>query len=399
MKKFLVVLLILVVAGGVFAQELKLSGLLNSGLQLNVFDGDTKQQSTVGAYAYDAGQNGYRFRLNGAFTMGNMGVNFRFQSQGGTSNQAANIAFAYGYVNLFDGMINLNGGVIDNGTYNSMGDWDSDGGEGTGALINIRPIKDLSIGLGIYADAKGTAAPATAWDVMKFTGNVAFTMPDLFKLTAVYAMDNLQSYTPPGGSSVTVKDYKQISAGLSILAVKNLKFIIEGAGRFYEVPTGQKYTPGMVVETISYKIDKLDFGIIGYEYFNGRPFWSDNPDKKNPAWNDAFTAATTAGVHDISFGFTVEPWISYTINGNIVPKLAFKYGMDNLDRDGTQLDMTLTEMRIKPSIRFNLPMSSWIELAYEFYYVTASGKTTTGASIADFSRNLNRVYVDFVWKF
>jgi hypothetical protein len=45
------------------------------------------------------------------------------------------------------------GGFVDDGTFNSMGDIDGDAGEGLGALLTVAPIDGLTVGLGIYPKA------------------------------------------------------------------------------------------------------------------------------------------------------------------------------------------------------------------------------------------------------
>jgi hypothetical protein len=124
MKKIAGFLVIFAAVGGLFAQELKFDGYLNSGLGFVVTDQQTEDPDDsskskavdpyLTAYGADAGAPGYRFRLNGAYTNAdsNVGARFRFQSQSATLvtpdtdlGLSFAIPYAYGWVKLLDGVI------------------------------------------------------------------------------------------------------------------------------------------------------------------------------------------------------------------------------------------------------------------------------------------------------
>jgi hypothetical protein len=128
MKKFLTGLVVLVMAGGLFAQELKFDGYVNSGLGLIITDQkvtdpkDTTKSKSIDpfltAFGVDSWQYGYRF-----------------QSQATTDNFFS-IPFAYVWTKFLDGVI-----TVDDGTWNSGGFiLTDDQGEGLGALVKISLI-------------------------------------------------------------------------------------------------------------------------------------------------------------------------------------------------------------------------------------------------------------------
>jgi hypothetical protein len=82
--------LLLITTGVMYAQELKFDGYINSGVGVVVNNKDNSDPYFK-AFGVDSEQNGYRFRLNGAYTneAKNAGIRFRFQSQANLSAQGA----------------------------------------------------------------------------------------------------------------------------------------------------------------------------------------------------------------------------------------------------------------------------------------------------------------------
>jgi hypothetical protein len=197
MKKCLAVLLALVVAGGVFAQEFKFTGFVNGGIGLrasNAEDNPTtpgydESKAIFIPYAVE-GPNALRVELNGAYTNADKiaGANFRLRWNGSSSGVTDAFEFGYAWVKAFD-MLTLYGGKVDNGTFNSMAAYDGDQGEGFGAL-SIFSLKDvgLDLGLGIYSGGThydaSTSPQGSGMDFenTKFTFNAALTVPDLIKV-------------------------------------------------------------------------------------------------------------------------------------------------------------------------------------------------------------------------
>jgi hypothetical protein len=142
MKKALVILLILATAGGIFAQDLKLSGKLWSGINwTKASDG----RHTIGINN-DDGPYPARFDLDGKFTLDNYGVTFRFRNDNFTELSNIQIHQAYLWANFLQDMVTFEFGKIDDGAWTSMGDKDWNMAGGGGARVQIKPITGLNVG-------------------------------------------------------------------------------------------------------------------------------------------------------------------------------------------------------------------------------------------------------------
>jgi hypothetical protein len=161
MKKALLVLLLLAVAGGLFAQE----GLtFSSGVQAN--------------YRIRGQEDAYG---RGTWTTGSMGTAFYafiavdYENADGTkggsieldsgdnllSDSAVYVGTAYGWFTMFDGILKINGGNWAEGEFNE-GYWAAPlwGGGAYGLAAYVYPIENLSVGAGIMNEnIFGASAP------------------------------------------------------------------------------------------------------------------------------------------------------------------------------------------------------------------------------------------------
>jgi hypothetical protein len=253
MKKALVVLLILAVAGGAFAQ-LKFTGEVKTGLGL-VYD-NVNETAYLQAFSRDAEQP-FRFRLHGEYANqgDTAGLKFRIQQEA----TGPSINYAFGYINAFSNMLTLQGGKIDDGTFNSGGGiLDADAGEGVGTNLLVRPIDNLIIGGGAYAaDSLGSTPPVGGYSKSgygRYTAGLSFTAPDLVKVVTSFRTKNYVS-----GSLQS----NQVIAGINILALSDmgLKLVLEG--RFTNLGEDNKVAPMNVdgFATIGYTADALSLGL------------------------------------------------------------------------------------------------------------------------------------------
>jgi hypothetical protein len=420
MKKALVALLILAIAGGAFAQELKFTGYVNTGVA--VLGGEDVPYSDDGitSYARDAGRAGTRFQLNGAYTNGDFGFNFRLRAQGqGTANNSLFVHYAYGYATLFD-TVKLFAGDINNGSWETQGDWGDDQGEGVGALLQIVAIENLNAGVGIYWTGLTGSSSTTVFSgstsasgiqygtaaqlgsvvdshyLTKVTFGGAYTMPDLFGIQTAWAVGRNKD-----GEKYAINSG---DIGISVLAVPKLtaefEFVLTGIGNDKEnipstdvadallendgvtltgsqaviMPTAPAY---MFVQSLGYEInDQLNVGLIAYEYLSTAEFNNTKYDK---------------------LSFSATPWVSYKINEMFTPKLTFTYSQ-HLDPDfvgdfddwtPTYLDDKTAMMEIVPSILWNVAPNATIDIGVGYYF----GK------YRDDSQSAYKFYTDFLWKF
>lgn len=180
---------------GIFAQELSFDGVVAAGLGWYFADDDVTFKTVDIPYEASAGI----FRLNAALdnTEKTAGVRFRLEARPGSFNGLYPIArYFYGYTNLFNNVVVIKGGMVDDGTFatagNIIGD---DAGEGLGGLVVLSPLSMLKLGFGAYIGPRnndtirnvkavndGSLDPGDA----RYTANVAFTLSDVFDFTLAY---------------------------------------------------------------------------------------------------------------------------------------------------------------------------------------------------------------------
>jgi hypothetical protein len=331
MKKALVVLLILAVAGGLFAQ-VKFTGEVKTGLGL-VYDTAYKT-AYLEAFGRDAEQP-LQFRLNGAVTneAGTAGAKFRVQQRfANATSEAApaeyaglTVPFAYGYLNAFGTLLTLQGGLVDDGTFNSGGGiLDSDSGEGVGANALVKPIDNLVIGAGAYAAkdfggiyTKGDEEKYSKSGDAKYTAGVSFTAPGLVKFVTSFR---------------TKSDWESNQAilGINVLALSDLGLKLVLEGRFTDIGEDAKTSSPMDVDgflTVGYTKAPLSLGLNAAFYKTGinKPSTSTIPDEPIIAF-----------------------WLygSYAVSESIIPRLDAVFMLNSYD-DSTKTDGTQSKWHYK----------------------------------------------------
>jgi hypothetical protein len=156
MKKLLVVLLILSVAGGMFAADVgdgfTITGEVKSGF--GVFsqdDGndDNGDDTYIQAWNNDAG-NAFRFRVNLGWAGDVGGTKFRLQARDDQEGAYVTLPKAFGWVNLLDKKIVIWGGHGVDNLYGTGGIVDDNvDGEADLVRLEVRPIDGLSLSFGV----------------------------------------------------------------------------------------------------------------------------------------------------------------------------------------------------------------------------------------------------------
>jgi hypothetical protein len=396
MKRIIAFLLVLAAGTALSAQELKWGGYFNSGL--GVVGTDSGPSLGIRAFGNDAQVNGFRLRLDAAYTNAdaNAGANVRLQAQNTVNNAGSNPAtalgyfslpYAYGWVKFLNDIVTIKGGIVDDGTWNSagylLGYNGGDQGEGLGALLRISPVTGLDLGFGAYvisllggAANNFLARPSfdskVDIDDVKYTFNLGFTVPKLLKVVASFRPE---SVTGNAASSRAI-------IGVSILAVPGLTAILEG-----ELDKLQNFSDAGIIniyETLGYKIGSLGFGLNAAEYLSR--------------------------VTGDDLGLQIAPWVDYAL-GSIVPRLDVVYfigGGLTVTSGGsygrltgfpppaqksatvttTQYDTDYTVLSFRPSVKFNVG-SAFVELGDAVYLVNTPATDSIW----------NVFYVDFKWSF
>ena len=193
MKKALIVLLILAVAGGLFAQGWTFSGYMNGGLGIQ-FDSKHDPTTYVSSSNAQVGDGGrLHFISNYVNPNKNAGIYLRLRADGkatGGSNNGSSIFSpgvnsAFAWVTALDGMIWVAGGKFDNaggpqGNFTTMDRmYAYTHGEGTGIYTIVKPIDVLEVGV---AGFRGNNA--SMYKNTMVLGNVAVTVPNTVKILA-----------------------------------------------------------------------------------------------------------------------------------------------------------------------------------------------------------------------
>ncbi|MDR2095846.1 MAG: hypothetical protein LBP76_10070 [Treponema sp.] len=383
MKKTLIFLLILAVAGGVFAQDLKLTGEAKMGLGVR-YDTSSEEAHLI-PFGRDSEQ-GVHFRLNGAYaTEGDTaGVKFRLQQRAEFT-----VPYAFGYVNVFNNLLTLQGGLIDDGTFNSGGGiLDSDAGEGVGTNILVKPIEGLVIGGGAYAaSGVGHLKSLPKLGDAKYTAGFSYAMPDLFKIVTSFRTKNWIQGTENLGESV-LNEQNQLIVGANILALSNMGLNLVLEGRFTSLGEDKE-------------LDIDGFATIGYA-------------------KDALSAGLNFALYqaDINADDVPDPiiafWLygSYAVSDNIVPRLDVaiklndttitdgykwhhKHFTRNADATGDPDQMLLS---FKPAVLLKIDANNSIEIGDQLS-VQLNKDKGYGPKLDKDSNIVNSFYIDYVFKF
>jgi len=199
MKKALIVLLILAVAGGLFAQELTWNGAVGSGFVIDIIDG--ADDIGIKADDDDAGAP-VKARIGLAYGTRDWGLKLGTGADVGSGTGTSWwVHNAYGWMNLVGGMLNIKAGLIDDGVWNTGNEVDENVSTGTGVRLEVMPIPGLNFGAKLgYPTGTGYAAGKIA----NFFGETAFGVSyasDLFKASASMKLYSEESDPGTDGDS------------------------------------------------------------------------------------------------------------------------------------------------------------------------------------------------------
>ena len=362
MKKALVILLVLAVTGGLFAQGWTFSGRMDSGYGLYKADG---RALFGGLIAQDQAVNGPRMFFDANYTNDNKnaGMNVRFRSQGtttawaGATGLGVHMRYAYGWLAAMDGLLRAEGGRIQSTPFDSL-DPISNGEnfyDSYGVLGYIKPIDILTIGGGVGSGSSLNDLNFVDRSIAYFGFNVL--VPDTFRLNGMVRLQHTPRLAVGVSPLGAAFQNSRAALGFSFLGVKDLKLMVQGIFR---------------------GLDKFsDYGSMHfYEYFayNG---------VENLSLNLAFTEAAHQA-KDTDLYFRAWFWLTYALNeGAILPRLDFNYVMggkwttayglsynDSFNDNGGYTaecytyDKDQTFMTITPSVAFRINGNCFIALGY-----------------------------------
>jgi hypothetical protein len=341
MKKGLVVLLILAMTGAAFAQEVKISGEVQTGL---LFEQQGDSDLTVRPYNTDA-EKTLRADLTVKVTNDNYGSQFRIRNDDGAF--ALHHAFVWG--EFLNDIIKVSAGKIRTGN-----PWGTDGDEGftlevDGVRFELKPIEGLNIGFGLDAAAYGALAAGggvlTAEDFFKETLLGVKYTSDLFNAGLAYKLDS--------EADGTSDEEAEFIFGLNIKAVSGLTAILEGK------------LSALGSDAIVYNIHE-DFG-----YQLSDPLEAHLKLKETGNFDDE-----KAGE------IWIEPGLSYGINA-VTLKADLGFGIFAADDSAIEID-------IKPGIAYAFSDTANINGWYK------AAINPGGVKDSDLK---NEIQIDFIWAF
>jgi hypothetical protein len=386
-KSFLTFLVLALMAGGLSAQGFTWSGVFNSGLGL--VSSDQGSDPYVTAAGVDSGTNGYRLRLNGAYTNqdSNAGFRVRIQSQNrlhpvndADTGGLFSLPYAYGWIKPLD-ILTLTGGLVDDGTW-ATGVSSRDAGEGLGLLVKLSPITGLDLGLGAYVltlnsgGNNNTLPVANLSNVkvlpedLKYTLGLAYTLTDVFKASLAFRTKN-KTYNDT--SSMLI-------AGVNVLALKPLnlsvEILVDKLEDFEKIGTLE------FGESLSYALGDLTVGLNAGEYISN-----------------------VEGKDDLAL--RLNPYVSYAL-GSLVPRLDLTYFLAgnsnfpvyNYSSYAASYDADTSLLSVRPSVKIKIDGNTTLEVGD--FIALDQGKTGAYATAGDPDKDTrfsNVFYLDLNWKF
>jgi hypothetical protein len=331
MKKVLVVLLILAVAGGVFAQDITWSGTVETGVHIQKHEG--QDDATIWAYN-DDNINGLRAKLQAAIAGDNWGFKIGVKSEtwivddpGSSELDRVLIYNGFGWFDFLDKMINVKGGLIDDAVWTTRGDQDFNLSSNVGVRVEVTPIEGLNVGLlltwpdgGAAIDQNGTVEQFFKETVLGFS----YTS-DLFYVTGAFKLDS-------DGDGGTDKDAEAIFGfgytGIPALTA-NIEAHLSHLGGYSD--DGKAY----IDETIAYQVmEPLTVGAVLTEELSNTGGKSDDMKLTiKPYLTYLLSDTMSVGLNlpaylqDGFVGFDINPWFKYALGDNASFKIGYTAGI------------------------------------------------------------------------
>jgi hypothetical protein len=348
MKKALVALLLLAVAGGLFAQDEEpvpvpvwsISGVANAGIGwMKLTDQD---DNIFGLIGHTAETDGARAQVNirGINADGTAGLRFAIRATSSFGVGSLQFRHAFGWLKAFDGMLEVQTGRIQGTNFDMFGPIEDGMGtfyDGYGVLTYINPIPGFSFGVG----ARTGQVLSGGANVDKVTGWLGFgaSIADLLDLNAQFTGNQA---TKNAFVSASIGALPGIGINATAIFLDLLNFSDSGQMWFHE-------HVGIDL------IENLSLNIAASQGM----FSEDGPDMYFRGW-----AWLTYGLGDIVPRLDVN----YIMAGTFNPAagLGFNYSYCDSETDlgfatGNKDHAFLT---VSPSITCKVAGGTWVELGY-----------------------------------
>lgn len=193
----------------IFAAEIDFGGSVETGVRTS-FDKDNGDNIILYSDEYDEDGVGIATLFNLSVTDEKWGVEVEL----GAENTDFLLSYAYGWLNLFDDILKVKAGLIDDDTWTTHGDAEYDFFSVSGVQLIVSPLEGLSFGIGATIEATDFDSASTEGiaDLKDFSEGIAFGaayVSDLLSAQVGYLLD---------GSAYI---------GLDVVPVENFTFTIE----------------------------------------------------------------------------------------------------------------------------------------------------------------------------
>jgi hypothetical protein len=438
MKKVLALALAISFAGSAFALDvgngLAITGSVKTGVRVEGssqegnpdYEGGGKGGAQIYPWNDDAGHS---FRTEATFTYKNGGSGFttrlRAQQQnGGFNNATPNsngfqliVPFAYGYTDLLgNGLLELSGGILDNGKWRTMDGFDLDTQLENDNLVKfeVKPIDGLSLGFSTFID----------WPKEAGSG----------KLTGLDGDENPFSTTVVGAGYTT--DLFQVTVSGRLNKKDSTAYYATKAAKSYEYKDlGLEGGDGLKLEEAKYfeilgfaKVSAIKilpiFFDIRFNTLSGDtiPSSASKPASLStlqtavkPVFivNDALSGALRirfkdanykidgkgAGFWDLEFRPSVEYKVNSKITGALEAGFELAQNVYGIDDDDSYKDWKGGfNLEIKPKLTFDFGNGAKIMTFYDFLSKTEGYMDTTGATKPK-PLVAHTITLDLIWSF
>ncbi|MCL2231941.1 MAG: hypothetical protein FWB99_02575 [Treponema sp.] len=387
MKKVLIGLLVLAVAGGgVFAQEWQFNGEIRTGLGMFFFQDD--DDPVVGLVTDDPDE-GMRadLRARVANADGTAGLDILFRADGGHAPEVRT-PHAFGWLNFMDNMLTLQGGRIDDAAgFNSFDRMAGTRmGEGTGLRLLVRPMDGLVLNLGVYGRADGwlgfenddsPAATSENMGQVRAVFAVRYEEPGLFRLVAGARTAN-EAHGPAGGFD----GWLAVPAAAPNPAIPSRRAQStspnnHASAAYFSFEYLGLGGDGIHIAASAFFMNLEEFGDYGFMFYYasfGHTGLVDGMDLR---------AGVGLGLaqHDLLDDMYLWIWgsVDYQLSDRVVPRLDLHYVMGgrsnrqvqtmhhrNVARGGATFNSDDSFLRIQPSVQFRVQTNTFVELGAVF---------------------------------
>ena len=343
----------IVFGSALWAEGLKVSGYIRSGVEADLDDSSMQSQTYDDGYFYGVAKS--RLRVNVKYDQENYGLTFRYQaSKFGLLNKSSfdesgdlvsntntsfciadNLKWAQGYAKLFNGLVVAEGGLLKDTYTASTGfegyDFSDYYGGVAGARLVVLPVQGLALSF------QASSLYSEVYDATSSKKGKTKLNENLFSASASYAND---VFSVAGGYHFAGEGY----ASFGLYAVKDLTLQIE-ADYLSKDLTGSDDASTTLVENIEYDIKdaNLSLGVVSYEYFAEDTAFDIYPYARI-GFLENYAATLEAGFHndgdsDTDDNISVTPSVS-AFAGKAEVKAYFTYNTEGNAKTGINVKVS-----------------------------------------------------------